>query len=434
MSPIVRRLLALGAAGVAAVATFVSFSWFRLGFIPLAALALVAFWAVAMPLLRRATSDAGDAALARQSGRRWLVAGTTIYVLLAQWLVGFRPPRQYVMPEPVPGTQYWTLANGSRLAWMRTPARAPRHKAPVLVLHDGPGRPLLPMLQRLTTRPFDFLADEGFDVFYYDQRGAGLSSRIDLANDPPYSVAGHVEDIEEIRRTLGVSQLVLVGEGWGATLGTQYLVSHPDRVQSMVLESPDPLRYAEWPNYVAPAARARITDVQASLLAILGRPSPRLVLGRMMSDFNSRVAHAIVPDWEADQWWTRYQEELLRTGQPKVSCASDTPERLLPLTGLGFFSYSYTLRDAARLADPRPALSRVRVPVLIVRGSCDYVDWHVSYEYLRAVPGARYVAIPAAGHLVWLDQPTLHMDVLRAFFRGEPLPLAFYDPGQGIPP
>jgi proline iminopeptidase len=282
----------------------------------------------------------------------------------------------------------------------------------------------------LPARPFDFLSAEGFDVYYYDQLGSGLSARIDLGANLPYSVQGHVQDLEEIRRALGVQQVMLVGEGWGATLAVQYLLRHPERVSRLVVESPAPIWYPAWPAVVDPAARARITDVQSSALALLDRPTPRLLIGRMMSDFGPRAAHTIVKDWEADQWWTKYQEESLRLGQPKVSCASATPNGLLPMTGLGFFAYSYTLRDAFRLPDPRPKLGAVTTPVLIVRGSCDYVDWRVSHEYLTALAGGRYVAIPAAGHLVWLDQPALHEAVLQAFVRDEALPLEFYDPSK----
>jgi len=49
------RFLSLGAltiAGLAALLVFVSFSWFGLGFFWLASLALIAFWAVARPLLQ----------------------------------------------------------------------------------------------------------------------------------------------------------------------------------------------------------------------------------------------------------------------------------------------------------------------------------------------------------------------------------------------
>jgi proline iminopeptidase len=424
----VLALAALGIAGVAAFAVFVTFSWFRLGFFPLAVLALLAYWAVALPLLwlgaRRPGTGGG------RWVRGWMLGGTVVYVLLAQLMVGRRPQPALVPPEPAPGTQYWMLSNGSRLAWVLTPAQGTRQPTPIIVLHDGPGTPALSRLQRLAVRPYDFLAAEGFDVYYYDQLGAGLSGRIHLGTDPPYSVARHVQDLEEIRRRLGVPRLVLVGEGWGATLAVQYLLSHPGNVEKAVLESPAPIWYPAWPSYVDPVARARITDVQASALALLERPTLRLLIGRMMSDFNPRVAHEIIEDWEADEWWTRSQEEALRLGQPRLSCASETPPGLLPLSGLGFFAYSYTLRDAFRLPDPRPALASVQAPVLIVRGSCDYIDWRVSYEYLRALPGARYVAIPAAGHLVSHDQPSLHQAVLEAFVRGEKLPLEFYDPAK----
>lgn len=424
---------ALAAAAAAALAVFVTFSWFELGFWPLAVLALLAFWSVALPLLRASSRAAQRFPVTSKppSVRMWLLGGTAAYVLVAQLLVGRRPERTIGLPEPAPGTRYWSLANGSRLAYVHTPRRSgPTREWPVIVLHDGPGMPALPRLHRFLVRPFDFLADAGFDVFYYDQLGAGLSGRIDLRQEAPYSVQRHVQDLEEIRRALGARRIALIGEGWGANLAVQYLLRHADRVASVILESPAPLRYGEWPSFVQSAARARVTDVQASALAALERPPLRLVLGRMVSDFNRRVAHDMVADWEADQWWTRYQEEALRLGQPQVTCSSSVPPGLLPLTALGFFAYSYTLRDAVRLGDPRPALASVNTPVLIVRGSCDYIDWRVSYEYLKALPGARYVAIPAAGHLIWLDQPALHMDVLRAFTNGEPLPLAFYDPAS----
>lgn len=428
-SSLVRPLVALAVAGGAAVIAFISLAWFGLGFLPLALLALAVFWIVAGLMLPAATRRvAHSAADARRQARWWFLGGTVAYVAIAQLAVGAHPPRTIVPPEPVPGTRFWDLSNGSRVAYVMTPGRGARRDVPAIVLHDGPGTPLLPRLQRLASRPFDVLSEDGYDVYYYDQLGAGLSSRIDLGNDPPYTVARHVQDLEAIRRALGASQLLLVGEGWGATLAVQYLESHPDRVERLIFESPAPIWYPAWPNFVEPAARARITDVQATALALMQRPTPRLAIGRMISDFNSRVAHEMVEDWEADQWWTRSEDEALRQGQPKVSCANTTPEVLLPLSGLGFFAYAYTVRDAFRLPDPRPMLKGIDVPAVIMRGSCDYVDWRVSYEYLSSLKSAKYVAIPAAGHLIWLDQRSLHDDVLRAFVRGESLPLEFYDP------
>jgi proline iminopeptidase len=427
-----RHLAALAIAGAVALTVFVTFAWFNLGFVPLAALALVAFWGTALPLLAMASRrrhghhDPGT----EWKVRWWLLGGTLAYVLIAQFLVGNRPERVVAVPEPAPGTRYWSLPNGTRIAYVRSEGRVPRREQPVIVLHDGPGVPALPRMQQLGVRPFDFLSAEGFDVYYYDQLGAGLSSRIDLGKDPPYTMRRHVQDLEEIRGMLGTRQMILIGEGWGSTLATQYLLRHAEHVSQVILESPAPVWAPAWPAYIEPAARARMTDVQASALAALERPPVRLVVGRMVSDFNARVAHSMVPDWEADQWWTASMEQAVRLGQPRLSCASEVPAGLVPMHGLGFFAHSYTLRDASLLPDPRPAFGAMTTPALVVRGSCDYIDWRVSYEYLNALPGARYVAIPAAGHLIWLDQPGLHADVIRAFLRNEPLPLEFYNPGR----
>ena len=425
------HVVALVLAAAVAFAAFVAFAWFELGFWPLAVLALVTFLVAAYWLLRLSMRLAGvsDSA-APGKVARWLVGGTAIYVLLAQLAVGRSPARTLQPPEPVPGTQYWLLSDGARLAYSVTPARGTPRDTPVIWLHGGPGEPILPTLQRLGIRPLDYLASDGFAIYYYDQLGAGLSSRIDLRENRVYTVARHVQDLEDVRRALGAQRMILVGTGWGATLATAYLLGHSAHVAKLVLESPSPVWLPAWPEFVAPTARAKMTDVQASALALLQRPTLRLLTGRMIADFSPRVAHTIIADWEADQWWTRSREEAMRLGQPRLTCASEPSAVLSPLRGLGFFTYTYTTQDALGLPDPRPALRQLETPALIMRGTCDYVDWRVSYEYLRVMPGARYVAVPAAGHLIWLEQAALHNEVLRAFLLDQSLPLAFYDPAH----
>jgi hypothetical protein len=56
----------------------------------------------------------------------------------------------------------------------------------------------------------------GRDVYYLDQRGAGLSSRLNLIRDQPYSVAMHVADLEAARVAIGADRVVLAGGGSAA--------------------------------------------------------------------------------------------------------------------------------------------------------------------------------------------------------------------------
>jgi proline iminopeptidase len=418
------RLLSLLGALALAVAAFVVAASLGLGFWPLAILALLTFLGAGWLLLRASGASTVE-------GWRWLVAGGIAYVLLAQLLVGRAPARTLAELTPSADVQYWSLPNGARLAYVATLPRADSQRPPVVVLHDGPGAPQLPFLQALGRRPYDFLADAGYAVYYYDQLGSGFSSRLDLAREAPYAVARHVADLESIRQALGAPRIVLAGTGWGATLAAHYLLQHPDQVERLIVESPGPLWAPAWPETINPAARARMSDVQASALAALERPPLRLVIGRMMADFSPRAAHRWIADWEGDQWWTQRTAEATRLGQPNLTCKSDPADSGLPLpAGLGFFAYSYTSADALALPDPRPALRERRKETLIIRGTCDYIAWDVSAEYLEVIPGAHYVAIPAAGHHVWFEQPQMFAEVVLTFLRGDKLPLEAYVPSQ----
>lgn len=409
---LLRRLLAILVALVAATAVFIISATPYFGFWLQAVLALGMFVATGFTLLK---------GVERRRGRRvqdawpWMLGAAVVYVVAAQLLVGRAPERTLDPVRPVAGAAEWTLPDGGRLAYLQVRAADPSPAPPVLVLHDGPGIPLLAQLAERAHRPYDTLARLGRDVYYLDQRGAGLSSRLHLVRDPPYSVALHVADLEAARTAIGADQVVLAGTGWGATLAIQYAITHPSRVERLVLESPGALWPAEWPELLPAAARARPTDVQASLYAAAQQPPLRLVLGRMMADVSRAAAHQFIDDWEADQWWTQSLTASWQLGQPRFSCDEDPAGGAPTVRGVGFFANSYTLADAARLPDPRPALRTLEVEALVVRGACDFVDARVRDQYLEALPRARAVTIEGAGHHAWLEQPERFGAAVAAF-------------------
>ena len=94
-----------------------------------------------------------------------------------------------------------------------------------------------------------------------------------------------------------------------------------------------------------------------------------------------------------------------------------------------FVAYSYTVRSALELPDPGPSLADLRTPSLVVRGLCDWVSGRVAQAWLDALPEA--VAIPGAGHLIWLEQAALVERVAWAFLLDCDVPLVFYWPRKG---
>ncbi len=97
---------------------------------------------------------------------------------------------------------------------------------PILFLHGGPGGGCNPTMRR-------FFDPGIFRIVLFDQRGCGRSQPAgSVENNTTWHL---VEDIERIRRTLGIDRWILFGGSWGATLALVYALNHPDRVAHLVL-------------------------------------------------------------------------------------------------------------------------------------------------------------------------------------------------------
>jgi proline iminopeptidase len=89
-------------------------------------------------------------------------------------------------------------------------------KIKVLLLHGGPG----------FTHDYmecfeDFLPKEGIEIYYYDQLGCGYS---DIPTDTSlYNIARFVEEVEQVRKGLGLENFYILGHSWGSMLAMEYL-------------------------------------------------------------------------------------------------------------------------------------------------------------------------------------------------------------------
>jgi proline iminopeptidase len=144
---------------------------------------------------------------------------------------------------------------------------------------------------------------------------------------------------------------------------------------------------------------------------------PRLLLSAALIEVaGPRAAHVLLPDEAMDGEFESLVGELdMRAGCP------GRPLRV-PQPGLGFWANVMTSRDARRAPDPRPALRRVAVPVLVLRGSCDYLASEVAREYADVLPNAAFREIEGSGHDIAHDQPGRYRELVAAFLRGQITP------------
>ncbi|WP_086568278.1 alpha/beta fold hydrolase [Streptosporangium minutum] len=385
-------------AAIAGAAVFLGTAAVTAAIPVLGAAALVAVLAVGFLLARPAFAllgarRPGSAAVAFAGAVALAVAGASAVTV-------FRPmPGDQAAPAPA-GVAFWDLPTGSRIAYTAVRAADPR-PTPVIFLHGGPGTPGegVPDVARA-------LAGRGFDVYAYDQVGAGRSTR--LADVTGYTVARHVADLEAIRHVLGADKLILVGRSWGGALTARYLAAHPRHVAKAVFVSPGPLWEGSYPDHdtgdpwsVLPPAQARLRDELAG--------TPRMIVQSVLMGLNPNAAHALVPDDEADPWFRR----VMLTGKDATHCPGG-PSAPVHGNRPGFYANQLTSADAERAADPRPALRAIEVPALILRGECDYLKPEVAEDYRRALPHAALVPVRGAGHSITAEQPG-YLPLLRDF-------------------
>lgn len=108
---------------------------------------------------------------------------------------------------------------------------------PLLIIPGGPGMASVQLYKGLRRRA----ADRGLDVIMVEHRGIGLSRHDDDGADlPPEAITVRqvVEDIAAVLDDAAVEKAVVYGTSYGSYLTAGLGVSHPDRIEAMVLDSP----------------------------------------------------------------------------------------------------------------------------------------------------------------------------------------------------
>ncbi|MGH6948897.1 MAG: prolyl aminopeptidase [Kiloniellales bacterium] len=97
---------------------------------------------------------------------------------------------------------------------------------PAVFLHGGPGVGILPGYRR-------FFDPEHYRTVLFDQRGAGRSKpHAEIRENDTWAL---VEDLEKLRRHLGIERWVVMGGSWGSTLALCYAIAYPESVKGLIV-------------------------------------------------------------------------------------------------------------------------------------------------------------------------------------------------------
>ncbi|MDB5230877.1 MAG: hypothetical protein JWN76_1682, partial [Chitinophagaceae bacterium] len=90
---------------------------------------------------------------------------------------------------------------------------------PLVLLHGGPGATCHYF------HPWFENAAKFCKIIYYEQRGCGLS---EYKRDTGYTIQQSIEDLENLRKKLGIKKWIVLGHSYGGYLAQCYAVEHPD--------------------------------------------------------------------------------------------------------------------------------------------------------------------------------------------------------------
>jgi proline iminopeptidase len=259
---------------------------------------------------------------------------------------------------------------------------------PIVFLHGGPGGGCTPKQRR-------FFDPDYYRIVLFDQRGCGRSLPLgDVVDNTTWHL---IEDIETLRKQLGVEQWFVFGGSWGSTLALAYAANHPNRVRGLILRGIFLARPAEldWFLYKVgnffPEAYARL------IAPLLPSEQDDILSAYQQRVFNEDAATSL----SAAHSWNAYEASILSllpaTAPP--SPVAPTPDEIL--LARARVQLHYLINDC--FLQQHPLLSLVNqlraLPSIIVQGRYDMVcPPATAYALHQAWPEAQYIVAPDAGH------------------------------------
>jgi len=269
---------------------------------------------------------------------------------------------------------------------------------PALFLHGGPGVGILPAYRR-------FFNPDKYHIILPDQRGAGQSTpHAELKDNTTWDL---VEDLEKLRRQLGIEKWLVMGGSWGSTLALAYAVTYPESVSGLIIRGvflgrsfeiswlhqpggtsqifPD-----EWERYIAPLPKDGLDNTVKAYYNLLTDEDHdiRLNAARSWSRWEAAIM-TLIPDMQALDEMTD-DNSALSIG--RIECHYTLNNFFMPTD-------NYLLEKVDQIKD---------IPCWIVQGRYDVICPMVSaWDLHKKLSDSRLIIVPDGSHSP-LDEGMIH--------------------------
>ena len=271
--------------------------------------------------------------------------------------------------------------------------------APILFLHGGPGVGLREYYRQ-------FYDPDFYRIILFAQRGAVQSTpHAELEDNNTWML---VEDIERLRKHLGVDRWVVFGGSWGSTLGLVYALNHMENVLGLILRGIYLGRKREldwmytsgadrffpnaWHRFIAPIAPERRGNLIEAYYELLTGGD------RTLQD-------------EAAQAWTAWEDSLVLIKDQPMPPSDPLLARCCARIECHFMLHNLFLPEDNYILNRTQSLAGV--PCRIVQGQLDFCcPPNSAVELNQQYPGSELRLVKDGSH--WSKLPAIASELVQA--------------------
>ena len=264
----------------------------------------------------------------------------------------------------------------------------------LIVIHGGPG-----FTFDYLAADFDALAKRHALVFY-DQRGTGRSSLV--SDSAALGAELFADDLEAIRRHLGLGRVNLLGHSWGAGVVALYARKHPERVGRLLIVAGVPLTMAGLEKSFGTMHAARdsveLARMEAAMAARRADPTDHAAC---------RAYYAI--------WFRPFFADPASASRSRGDICAGSPASMRNKMA----SVDRYVFASLGNYDWRPTMRAVRAPTLVIHGTEDPLLLEYAREWAATLPDSRLLVLDGIGHFPYVEAPGRFFPAVEQFLAGD---------------
>jgi proline-specific peptidase len=269
---------------------------------------------------------------------------------------------------------------------------ADKPKIPLIVLHGGPGAPHY-YLESLKTLAFDR------SVILYDQLGCGHSDRV--KDKSLWTIEHFIEELEIIRKELGLNKLHILGQSWGAMLAIDYMLTKkPEGIISLVLSAP-------------------------CLSVSLWQKDCKRLISEMKEEYRDIIMHSEATGNFSSEKYKEAMMAFYKNHVCRLSVWPDCITKTFEEMGVEIYEHmwgpsEFTVTGTLKHYERANLLKNIKTPALFTCGRYDEASPETTKYFHKMMPGSKLVIFEDASHMHHIEKTEIYLKTINAFFGSQP--------------